>query len=567
MKKFITCIYHCLFNCVFVPKFFFSSFKSKIFSRTIKLQYKNYLKIFLLRKNLQFITFLEYFLFPSKVIKSKNASISNTCIFGFIFSYITLTCLFACFFIFDCNEYMIIFFSLLCSKVNNVSMMYLNNTIDPIVYCIMLFLFITLNVILFVIVSIQQKFALFSHKILILIFLSVSFGIFFDFCLFFAQKNISLCFSYIMFILLVFFVSLYGFGVDYSKNNLLEIRLVKRYNLFLSFSTLYASRVFLDFLILNFEIHLRNSILPSYVYISLFFSISGCFCYFLYRQSLFPTFFFLLCTFTIIRVFVAFFSFLLNAYFLNETTISYVTKEQICCILFMAIVISFLTIFLCFALIGKLLMNFFLIYSKRLLDLKTYHFIILFLIYTLYTCISYASIDIVPEALSMFLFGITPEIKKGTSIICKRNLQNNCLLIDKQFNRTLFFKASFTGKQFLPDTIKAPGRHPLYSPVTVVPVTGNIVVTPMTHSHKVPGASVVPISSNSGFDVITDIVGDVRDQSMVKKRYIVDVRIFKKYWSPMDGNAIVYEAKHDAALKEAFADSIDTKEDLTTVKK
>jgi hypothetical protein len=89
----------------------------------------------------------------------------------------------------------------------------------------------------------------------------------------------------------------------------------------------------------------------------------------------------------------------------------------------------------------------------------------------------------------------------------------------------------------------------------------------MTHSHKVPGASVVPISSNSDSDVITDIVGDVRDQSMVKKRYTVDVRIFKKYWSPMDGNAIVYEAKHDAALKEAFAYSIDTKEDLTTVKK
>jgi hypothetical protein len=92
----------------------------------------------------------------------------------------------------------------------------------------------------------------------------------------------------------------------------------------------------------------------------------------------------------------------------------------------MAILISFLTISLCFALIGKFLMNFFLIYSKRLLDLKTYHFIILFPVYTLYTCISYASIDIVPEALSMFLFGITPEIKKCTSIIFSNKSCRSC---------------------------------------------------------------------------------------------------------------------------------------------
>jgi len=89
---------------------------------------------------------------------------------------------------------------------------------------------------------------------------------------------------------------------------------------------------------------------------------------------------------------------------------------------------------------------------------------------------------------------------------------------------------------------KAPGRHPLYSPIKAVSVTGNIVVTPMTHSQKVAGASVVPISSASK----TDIVGGSQNQYMVRKRYTVDVKVFTKYWSPMDGNDIKYEATHDA---------------------
>jgi len=103
---------------------------------------------------------------------------------------------------------------------------------------------------------------------------------------------------------------------------------------------------------------------------------------------------------------------------------------------------------------------------------------------------------------------------------------------------------------------KAPGRHPLYSPIKAVSVTGNIVVTPMTHSQKVAGASVVPISSASK----TDIVGGSQNQYMVRKRYTVDVKVFTKYWSPMDGNDIKYEATHDAKLKKVFASSIDAKD-------
>ena len=132
-------------------------------------------------------------------------------------------------------------------------MLYLDNSIHSAIYMTMFSILILFGVFLFISIQIQRMFIFFSPKCLTFIFVSLGFISFTDFCIFLVQKDASFC-------------------------------------LFLTFSTLFSYRIFLQFLCLNFEIHLSNSILPLYVYVlSFFITLGSCF-YILYKQKLLRTF-------------------------------------------------------------------------------------------------------------------------------------------------------------------------------------------------------------------------------------------------------------------------------------
>ena len=141
------------------------------------------------------------------------------------------------------------------------------------------------------------------------------------------------------------------------------------------------------------------------------------FCYVLYRQDLPNIFLFLLFNFTIVRIIVNFFISVLNTLSSNETTIASVSKDQIYCIFVTAIIISLLILCLFLALLGKVVMNFFIAFNKGLLNLKTYYFILLFFVYAVFTLVSYGSIDLLPESVSLLFFSISPETKNCSSFV------------------------------------------------------------------------------------------------------------------------------------------------------